>query len=73
MKLNVYLLRQIGYVGYDEYKAKVILASNVPEARKIANTRVVDEGKIWEDPRKTSCEKVSLDYPGVILEAFKAG
>jgi hypothetical protein len=70
----IYLLRQIGMVGYDQYDAKIIRASSEYEARKIANETTGDEGQIWTDSTKVSCVLVkSIGKPEAILESFCAG
>jgi hypothetical protein len=72
-KLCLFSLKQINKPGYDEYYAKVIIAENHGQARKLANIRTGDEGQIWEDITLVSCTEIPMDYPGIVLEAFKNG
>ncbi len=71
--LKVYLLRQIGYVGYDEFESKVVVAQNPEEARRLANIKTGDEGKIWNKPSMVACTEVNLNVPSIVCEVFNAG
>lgn len=73
MKNNVYLLTRVDKIGYDEYRAKVVIAKNADEARLLANVKVGDEGKIWFDRTKVQCQKVNDDYPSIVLACFNPG
>jgi hypothetical protein len=70
---KIYLLRRLLDVGYDEYEAKVIVASSAKAARAIANMRTGDEGPIWKDASKVSCIGIKPTEPMVVLTAFKNG
>ncbi len=72
--MKIYLLSKIADIGYDEYDAKVIRSSCESLARECANKNTGDEGAIWTDKNKVTCEELDLDgCPGVILESFNAG
>jgi len=70
---KIYLLKRIFVAGYDEYDGKVIIASSAKAARKIANLKTGDEGKIWGNVNLVLCKEINLDEPLVVLESFKAG
>ena len=70
---KIYLLKRIFAPGYDEYDGKVIIASSAKAARKIANLRPADEGKIWTDTKQVLCREITLTMPLVVLESFNAG
>ena len=70
---KIYLLKRIFVAGYDEFDGKVIIASSSKSARKLANLKVGDEGKIWTNSNLVLCKEISLDESLVVLESFKAG
>ena len=66
--MKIYLLKQKSAIMLDEMAAVVVRAESEEIAREYANAAAKDEGPIWTDSSKTSCEV--LDYqatPGVIL------
>ena len=75
----LYLLKRESHgitdcLGYDEYHAKVVRAENPTQAREIANEVVGDEGKIWAEERRVTCEEISpVGQAEVILADFNAG
>lgn len=70
----IYILERTDEIGWDEYTGKVVRAESEQEARDIANKKTGDEGKIWTDTTKVTCEQVATDgASGAILEAFNAG
>ena len=71
--MNIYVLKRSGRVSYDECEGFVIVAESPEDARILANRRAGDEGKIWDDPAKASCEIVDPSVEGIVLEAFRAG
>lgn len=71
--LNVYLLNRATEFNYDEFIGKVIIAAHSDQARKIANIKTGDEGRIWQDPEKVNCIKMPLNFPSVVLESFNTG
>ncbi len=71
--LKVYLLQRIGDINYDEFESKVIVAPNPEEARRLANIKTGDEGKIWNDPSMVACTEVNLNVPSIVCETFNAG
>ena len=49
----------------------VVRADSEESARRLALTKAYGEGPIWEDPKLTSCEKLSPDgNEEVILDAI---
>lgn len=70
---NIYILKRIFSVGYDEYEGKVIIASSAKAARKVANLKYGDEGPIWNDSSQVICREITLTMSMVVLESFKAG
>ncbi len=71
--MNVYILRMIGIVNYNEYDAKVVVAKNEIRARELANAQPGGEGKIWQDKEMVSCNKVNKQVEGAVLASFNAG
>ena len=72
----IYILDRADKAGirYDECFSKVIRARSEQEARDIANASSGDEGQLWTDPVKVTCEMIEADgASGTILEAFKGG
>jgi len=70
----IYLLKRADRIGYDEYVAKIIRASSEQEARDIANTNTGDEGQLWTDATRVSCEPLDAEgASGPLLESFNAG
>ena len=70
---KIYLLKRIFVTSYDEYEGKVIIASSAKAARKMANLKVGDEGKIWTDSHQVLCKEITLTLSMIVLESFKAG
>lgn len=70
---KIYLLKRIFVAGPDEFDGKVIIASSAKAARKIANLKTGDEGKIWTDSNLVMCKEINLNDTLVVLESFKAG
>lgn len=76
--MNIYLLKRIlpQEPDYDVNDGKIVLAKSAARARFLANLSVADEGKIWQDPEKTTCCNVFKKFPneeGVVLTDFHAG
>ena len=71
--MNIYVLKRLGRVSYDECEGFVIVASIEEDARLLANRESGDEGKIWDDPAKASCKIVDSGVEGIVIEAFRAG
>lgn len=68
-----YLLLRIGNIGYDEYDSMLVRAENSNEAREIANSRCGDEGKIWTDTKKVTCQVIrATGMSKLILSSFNA-
>jgi len=63
------------YTGYDSMEDIVVRARSKRAARKLAASISGGEGAdVWEDDRKTNCEKLSNDgAPGIICRSFLAG
>lgn len=60
--------------AYDVYSEKLIRAKRSVEARKMANEKTGDEGKIWEDVVKVSSKKIKeVGQDEIIIENFDAG
>jgi hypothetical protein len=62
---------------YDAYNGFVIAANSEAVAREIANENAADEGRIWENPKLSSCELIGNSIgnrsDGIILSDFHAG
>jgi len=59
---------------YDVCDGKIIRAKTAALARQMANVDVWDEGEIWTDPNKVTCEELLFKgEPGVILEDRNPG
>lgn len=75
--MNIYLIKRIDEIGYDENAGHVVLANSIKEARLLASRRTGDEGsKIWLDALRTKITKVgTTDYKTqrIILSDFRAG
>jgi len=76
--VHIYLLSQDARLpGYEQYDAFVIVASSEEEARRLANGRAADEGKIWDDLSIVSCVRLgcaSETAPqGIVLGSYNAG
>ena len=71
--MKIFLLTRKEETDWDEYAGKVVVAKNEENARKIANTSTADEGLIWEDPEKVTCNIVDTEFEHIVLEDFKAG
>ena len=72
--MKIFLLRRIGDADWDEYLTKLVRAKNEKQAREMANERVGDEGRIWTNPNKVSCETLSRKGdPEIIIEQFNTG
>lgn len=55
--MQLYLLNQLNETGHMDCVFSVIVrAATRSQARQLANKAHMDEGPIWEDPSKTSCE-----------------
>lgn len=60
--------------GYDSFSSKVVRAKNEIRAREIANQIVGDEGSIWKDVNKVSCEWLDCkDKEEVICADYHSG
>jgi hypothetical protein len=70
----IYLLKRADEIGWDEYEGKIVRASSEQEARDIANQKTGDEGQIWSNPERVTCEPCDAEgASGALLEAFRAG
>jgi hypothetical protein len=60
---------------YDCNDGVVIRAEDEAQARQLANEHLRgDEGKIWEDPKQTTCAELHQDgCVGIIMVDFHAG
>lgn len=70
--MKIYLLER-NDCGYDEYRAKVIVAKNESRARELANEQVGDEGRIWADESQVTCTIVDAKKEMIVLADFNAG
>jgi hypothetical protein len=78
---NIYSLRNIWDRSpiYDAYDGFIVAASSEKDARILANERPGDEGPIWTDPTKVSCEHIGFTLPSdipvgyIISSDFHAG
>ncbi len=57
--MKLYLLKQLGETGHmDCVFSTIVRAATRSQARELANKAHMDEGPIWEDPGRTSCEEL---------------
>jgi ribosomal protein L16/L10AE len=58
--MPIYLLESSANedVAWDEYKAKIIRAENVKDARSIANRHIGKEGCIWDNVVRVKCTRI---------------
>lgn len=72
--MSIYLLKRKEAPGWDEYDAKIVRAPSERDARRIANKSTGDEGGVWVDEKKVTCEKLYSNGESVeILGSFNAG
>ena len=72
--MKLYLLFNFSDLGYDKMSGHLIRAASEKRAREIANGSVGDEGRIWDDSEKVSCEIVSSEgIESIIISDFHAG
>ena len=72
--MNIYFVSVLTH-GYDEYDSHVVFAETPSIARKVAQTKVGDEG---QEPWKTAKVKLigvatNRKTRGIILSSFNAG
>jgi len=58
--MKIWILKRIGAVGFDQMEQQLVRAENEEIARHIANGGSCDEGEIWDDPARVSCEEISI-------------
>ena len=63
MKKYLFSLKRNESIGWDENANCVIAAKDETQARQIANTLCRDEGKIWDNTQRISCDKIGIAYP----------
>lgn len=70
----VYLVT-IKFQGYGTYDAHVVIAKNTKEAKKIASTRIGDEGEwIWLNKSKVKKIGVAITTKSkIVSSSFNAG
>ncbi|KKK58729.1 hypothetical protein LCGC14_3041490 [marine sediment metagenome] len=72
--MRLYLLTRKDGVGYDEYDSKLIRAGSPKLARLIANEDTGDEGMMWGDAARVTCQQIMANGPAkVIISSFNAG
>jgi len=72
--MKLYLLERIGDTGYDECIGHLIRAESEEIARTIANDNPGDEGPIWHNKEKVSCEEITMEgSEGILITNFHAG
>lgn len=72
--MNFYLLELKYNEDYDTVQAQVVRANSEEDARRVANQRVGDEGRVWENPDEVRCELLDPSGPvEIILRDYKAG
>ena len=69
----LYLLEQRIFANWDENIGLVIRARNSKEARKLANTNHANEGEIWTDCSRTSCNRIKEDNDSKIILISNSG
>jgi hypothetical protein len=74
MHMNIYLLKRLDPVDYDEFDSKVVVAESEEDARLIAGEETGDEGQVWHNPKYVSCEVVDpAQGARVVCASFIAG
>jgi hypothetical protein len=76
--MKIWLLKRINWreSAYDCCNGFVIDAESSLEARKMANAQSADEGNIWEDEDKCTCECIgesSFEKAYTVLINFRHG
>ena len=75
--MNLYCISRQGVWEYDEYDGFIVAAETEASARAFCNAMPGDEGRIWEDDTKTTCEYIGTAHEnvksGIVLGSFNAG
>ena len=73
--MQLWLLKRLDHVSWDEFEGFVVRAKTRERAREIASKKAGEEGEMtWLDALKTSCEPIEdVGEEETILEAFNAG
>lgn len=70
----IFRLRVLKGVEWDGNEEFVIRARTESQARKLANSKSLCEGKIWEDPKQASCEQVKASgEPEIVVQSTRWG
>ena len=74
MKNKLWVLHASVWGGYDSFDSFIIAATTEAQARNIATENCAEEGPIWCDPTKASCEELRVPKePCIVLSSFNAG
>jgi hypothetical protein len=79
--MKFWMVKNTGYVGYDEFDSFVVRAASADEARELAAVFICDDeydyrkqAAFWRtSPLVTVTELTADGMPGVILGSFNAG
>jgi len=73
--MSLYLLkRPDNDIGYDEVDGVIVCASTAKRARQMAADNCGDEGGVWLDPKRATCQLIhGAMSPGIVLRSFRAG
>jgi hypothetical protein len=75
--MELFKLKVLGNVTYDEFDSFVVRAESEQKARELVNREAGDYGSqknIWLNPDKVSCNQIYKDgAPKVICASFNAG
>lgn len=59
--MRLYKLKNLTCRDWDCKLGEIVAADTPGQARAIANLTAGDEGEIWENPGKVSCDEIAAD------------
>ena len=65
--MRLFYLERLEEPYYDENRALVVRAGSHVQARRLANHKCRDEGKIWTDSSKVKCSVLKMDGSAGII------
>lgn len=72
--MNIYLVKSIENVDWDDYAGFVVVATDEKGARVLCSEE--DPDGIWEDPRLSSCDLLGTAIKNtakILMEDYKSG
>lgn len=71
--MKIWVLERLEEVDWDECISMVVVAEDESRARIVADKNCCDEGHIWCDPMKTTCEEIKLNVERFIIKDVRWG